>query len=77
VIDYFEKSPEVKETIERFSNLLHYLMPLYQREGKSYVTVAIGCTGGHHRSVATANEIGRLLNRSGYHARVMHRDIKK
>lgn len=77
VIEYLEKSPEVKETIERFSNLLHYLMPLYQREGKSYVTVGIGCTGGRHRSVATANEVGRLLNRSGYRARVMHRDVKK
>jgi RNase adapter protein RapZ len=77
VIEYLEKSSEVKETIAHFNNLLDYLLPLYQREGKSYITVGIGCTGGKHRSVAISNEIGKHLNRSGHHARVMHRDINK
>ncbi len=77
VIEYLEKSPEVQETISHFRNLLEYLLPLYQREGKSYITVGIGCTGGKHRSVAIANEIGKHLNRGGYHARVLHRDVKK
>jgi UPF0042 nucleotide-binding protein len=77
VIEYLDKSPEVKETVTRFNNLLDYLLPLYEREGKSYVTVGIGCTGGKHRSVAIANEIGKHLNREGYHARVMHRDVNK
>lgn len=77
VIDYLEKSDEVRETIERFNDLLDYLVPLYQREGKSYVTVAVGCTGGKHRSVAVANAVGKHLNRKGSHARVMHRDVKK
>lgn len=77
VIAYLEKSSEVKETITRFEDLLDYLVPLYQREGKSYVTIAVGCTGGKHRSVAIANELGKHLNRKGHHARVVHRDVKK
>jgi RNase adapter protein RapZ len=77
VVDYLNKSPEVDETIGRFNGLLDYLMPLYQREGKSYVTVGVGCTGGKHRSVAVANALGKHLNRQGYRARVIHRDVKK
>ncbi len=77
VIEYLDASDEVAETIRRFSDLLDYLMPLYQREGKSYVTVAIGCTGGRHRSVAIANTIARHLNRGGFHARSAHRDLRK
>jgi UPF0042 nucleotide-binding protein len=77
VVEYLDKSPEVRETIRRFNDMLDYLMPLYQREGKSYVTVGIGCTGGRHRSVAVANALGKHVSRKGYHARVMHRDVKK
>jgi RNase adapter protein RapZ len=57
--------------------LLEYLLPLYKREGKSYVTVGIGCTGGRHRSVMIANALGRRLQHSGFEARVVHRDVKK
>ncbi|NOT60120.1 MAG: RNase adapter RapZ [Acidobacteria bacterium] len=77
VLEYLQKTTEAPETIRRFTDLLDYLMPLYQREGKSYVTVAIGCTGGKHRSVAIANAIGQHLSQGGYHARVLHRDVKK
>jgi UPF0042 nucleotide-binding protein len=77
VLEYLQKTTEAPETIQRFTDLLDYLMPLYQREGKSYVTVAIGCTGGKHRSVAIANAIGQHLSQSGFHARVLHRDVKK
>ncbi|MCI0664273.1 MAG: RNase adapter RapZ [Acidobacteria bacterium] len=77
VIEYLGKSAEVRETIKRFNDLLDYLMPLYRREGKSYVTVGIGCTGGRHRSVAIANALGKHLNSEGHHARVLHRDVKK
>jgi UPF0042 nucleotide-binding protein len=77
VLEYLQKTTEAPETIRRFTDLLDYLMPLYQREGKSYVTVAIGCTGGKHRSVAIANAIGQHLSQNGYHARVLHRDVKK
>lgn len=77
VIDYLEKSSEVHETIQRFSDLLTFLLPLYRREGKSYVTVGIGCTGGKHRSVAVANALASRLTTEGYEARVSHRDVKK
>ncbi len=77
VIEYLDKSEEVRGTIDRFCDLLDYLMPLYQRDGRSYVTVGVGCTGGKHRSVAVANAIAKHLNRRGLHARVMHRDVKK
>lgn len=77
VIEYLKKSPEAQETIHRFNELLDYLMPLYQREGKSYVTVAIGCTGGKHRSVAVANALCKHLNHTGLRTRVTHRDVKK
>jgi RNase adapter protein RapZ len=77
VVEYLNKSEEARETVHRFCDMLDFLMPLYQREGKSYVTVAVGCTGGRHRSVAVANEIGKHLNRSEQHARVTHRDVKK
>ena len=77
VIDYLQKTTDAPETIKRFSDLLDYLMPLYKREGKSYVTVGIGCTGGKHRSVAVANALGQHLNQTGYRARILHRDVKK
>jgi UPF0042 nucleotide-binding protein len=77
VIEYLNKSEEARETIRRFCELLDFLLPLYQREGKSYVTVGVGCTGGKHRSVAVANAIGQHLTRNEQHARVMHRDVKK
>jgi RNase adapter protein RapZ len=77
VIEFLQKSGEVKETVHRFSDLLAFLLPLYRREGKSYVTVCIGCTGGRHRSVAVANAVASWLTGEGYAARVFHRDIKK
>ncbi len=77
VINYLEHNPEVTATLEHFTSLLDYLVPLYQREGKSYVTIAIGCTGGKHRSVYSANQLAKHLNQAGFHAHVMHRDVKK
>jgi RNase adapter protein RapZ len=75
VVQYLKSKPEVEETISRFSELLDYLLPLYKREGKSYVTVGIGCTGGRHRSVMVANSIARRLRRSGFDAQATHRDV--
>ena len=77
VVEFLRAKPEVGETISRFEELLEYLIPLYHREAKSYVTVGVGCTGGRHRSVAVANALTQHLNRLGYHARVLHRDVKK
>lgn len=77
VVSYLRSQPEVSETLNRFSDLLDYLLPLYKREGKSYVTVGIGCTGGRHRSVMVANALGRRLRAAGFEARVVHRDVRK
>lgn len=76
VVKYLRSQPEVEETLRRFSDLLDYLLPLYKREGKSYVTVGIGCTGGRHRSVMVANELAARLRRAGFDAHAIHRDIK-
>jgi UPF0042 nucleotide-binding protein len=77
VVDYLKAQPEVNETLDRFAGLLYYLLPLYKREGKSYVTVGIGCTGGRHRSVMIANALARRLRRAGFDATSAHRDIGK
>jgi len=77
VVKYLQAQPEVEETLNRFSDLLDYLLPQYKREGKSYVTVGIGCTGGRHRSVMVANALGRRLRRAGFDANVVHRDVRK
>jgi RNase adapter protein RapZ len=76
VVKYLRSQPEVGETLRRFSDLLDYLLPLYQREGKSYVTVGIGCTGGRHRSVMVANELAAKLRRAGFDAHAIHRDVR-
>ena len=77
VVKYLKMQPEVEETVGRFSDLLYYLLPQYQREGKSYLTVGIGCTGGRHRSVMIANELASRLRRAGFDAQAVHRDIRK
>ena len=61
--------------LDRFEGLLGSLLPAYQAEGKSYLTVAIGCTGGRHRSVAVAEEISARLRGLGFAVRVSHRDL--
>jgi UPF0042 nucleotide-binding protein len=76
VVNYLNAQPEVHETLRRFTDLLEYLLPLYKREGKSYVTVGIGCTGGRHRSVMIANALARILKKDGYDAHALHRDVK-
>jgi UPF0042 nucleotide-binding protein len=55
--------------------MLDYLIPLYVNEGKAYLTIAIGCTGGHHRSVAIALAVNEYLQKSGYETGITHRDI--
>jgi RNase adapter protein RapZ len=77
VVKYLTAQPEVEETLRRFSDLLYYLLPQYQREGKSYLTVGIGCTGGRHRSVMIANELAKRLRRAGFDARAVHRDMRR
>jgi UPF0042 nucleotide-binding protein len=77
VIRFLEKQPEVKETAERFADLLEYLLPLYKREGKSYLTVGVGCTGGKHRSVMVANKLAKELKKDSLDISVSHRDMLK
>jgi len=77
VIQYLNGDAEVAETLRRFTELLEYLLPLYEREGKSYVTVGIGCTGGRHRSVMVANALTKRLRSSGFEAQAVHRDVRK
>jgi UPF0042 nucleotide-binding protein len=77
VVEYLQSESEVEETINRFLDLLAYLLPRFRREGKSYLTVGVGCTGGRHRSVMVAEAIGERLSRLGYKTKVVHRDIDK
>lgn len=77
VINYLNAQPEVSETIERFTDLLLYLLPRYKREGKSYLTIGIGCTGGRHRSVMVANSLKNALKDQGFDTTVSHRDMQK
>lgn len=77
VVDYILASQEGSLFMAKFLNLIKYLIPLYEKEGKSYLTVAIGCTGGRHRSVAIATEMTKALEGYGYKIRVSHRDIRK
>ncbi|RJP22841.1 MAG: RNase adapter RapZ [Candidatus Abyssobacteria bacterium SURF_5] len=62
---------------QKLEDILDFLLPLFEREGKSYLTVAFGCTGGRHRSVVFANKMGRFLKEKGIEASVIHRDIRK
>lgn len=77
VAKYIRSYPQTTEFIERISQLLVYLLPHYIAEGKSYLTIAFGCTGGHHRSVMIASEIRKRLARAGYRVKETHRDLEK
>lgn len=74
VARYIRSFPQTVEFIDRISQLLIYLLPHYIREGKSYLTIAFGCTGGQHRSVMIAEEIRHKLQETGFKAKVAHRD---
>ena len=69
--------PEAQEFLRLTVALLDYTLPLYRREGRSYLTLAVGCTGGRHRSVALVERLGRDLARSGCHVQVQHRDMRR
>jgi len=77
IIEYLREHGEVNETIDRLVDLLRYLLPKYKREGKSYLTIGVGCTGGRHRSVMVANSIRDELKKEGFDASVSHRDVNK
>ena len=77
VAKYIRSFPQTQEFINRISELLVYLLPHYIREGKSYLTISFGCTGGQHRSVMIAEDVSRALRKSGYRVKVVHRDSPK
>ena len=74
---YIRSFPQTGEFLKRIEGLLIYLIPHYIQEGKSYLTIAIGCTGGKHRSVMLGEAIKKALERHSYSAKVVHRDIDK
>src|SRR6185503_8044167 len=77
VSEYIFKHEESRELLRRLQDLIDFLLPAYRREGKAYLTVAVGCTGGRHRSVAFVEELRRFLDERGFPPSVVHRDIDR
>ncbi len=77
VIDFVLALPESIEFTGRLVDFVQYLVPLYRREGKSYLTIAIGCTGGRHRSVVLTDRVAEELSSHGVEAKGLHRDINR
>lgn len=77
VADYIRRDADYDAFMDRLSGLLLPLLPRYQQEGKSYLTIAVGCTGGRHRSVMVAEEIAKVLRKKGYAVDVGHRDLDR
>ncbi|MEI7547523.1 MAG: RNase adapter RapZ [Actinomycetota bacterium] len=77
VRDFVLERAQASDFLDRFSDLMLSLLPSYEAEGKSYLTIAIGCTGGRHRSVAVAEELAGRIRERGYAVRVGHRDLSR
>ena len=77
VAEYVRSFPQTVEFLDRVTDLMLYLLPHYVEEGKSYLTVAFGCTGGQHRSVMMAEEMAQRLASAGYQVKALHRDIPR
>lgn len=77
VQDYVLKWPVTEKFYQKFFNLVNFLLPEYQKEGKSHLAIAIGCTGGKHRSVTTVNKLAEFLDKKSYNLSIEHRDINK
>ena len=75
--EYIAKWPVTKTFLEKLFNMLEFLVPNYVIEGKPQLVIAIGCTGGMHRSVFTANKVYELLKSKGYKVNLEHRDVMK
>jgi UPF0042 nucleotide-binding protein len=75
VAAYIRGFPQTREFLDRVTKLMLYLLPHYVEEGKSYLTVAFGCTGGQHRSVMMAEDVGERLEKAGYQVKALHRDM--
>lgn len=77
VIAYIRQFPQTCEFLDRVTDMLLFLLPYYIHEGKSYLTIAFGCTGGQHRSVMIAEEIRKRLGKEGYRVKTAHRDMPR
>ncbi len=81
ISEYVMQWEEAKELLRHLKNLIHFLLPLYQREMKTHLTIALGCTGGRHRSVVITNQLAEIfrdeLTKTGFLLSVQHRDIEK
>ncbi len=77
VADYIRKDPDFTAFMKHLADLLLPLLPRYQQEGKSYLTIAVGCSGGRHRSVMVAEELGIMLKAGGYEVNIGHRDLDR
>jgi UPF0042 nucleotide-binding protein len=77
VAAYVLEDPMAAELLARLEGLLDFLLPLYDREGKAYVTIGLGCTGGRHRSVAVSSRLAEALRARGREVNLEHRDIER
>jgi UPF0042 nucleotide-binding protein len=77
VREYVLDQPETKDFLEKVDGLLTGILPSFVREGKSYLTIALGCTGGRHRSVALAEALGERIGAHGHPVSVFHRDVER
>lgn len=77
VCDYVMNNESAAKFQDKFFDLIAFLTPLYEQEGKSYLTICVGCTGGRHRSIAVANRLQRFLWEKGYQVQIIHRDLGK
>jgi len=77
VAKYVRQFPQTREFLDKATDMLTFLLPHYIKEGKSYLTVAIGCTGGQHRSVMITEELKKRLGAAGYRVKAAHRDMPR
>jgi UPF0042 nucleotide-binding protein len=77
VVRFLRAQPETEAFLRRVLSLVRFVLPRHEREGRTYLTIAVGCTGGRHRSVMVANRIGAAVRKKGYAVRVYHRDLKQ
>ena len=77
LLEFLEGQPDFGELVEKLTDLLHFLLPRFARENRSYLTVAVGCTGGRHRSVAVCERLAETLHEDGWAVSVLHRDVAR
>ena len=77
VVDFVMNHPEAKQLLDRYEQFLQVALPLYVKEGKSQLTIAVGCTGGKHRSITFARKIAEYCTSLGYEPGVQHRDAMR